>query len=91
MYLYHFRKDNEIVVFQANWVPRLMVACCHNLKLSFNFCALEIQSLHPHLLFSADNWVKAEVHLKMQNDYMGVPVQMSFTANKTNKSSQVCI
>lgn len=67
MYLYHFRKDNEIVVFQANWVPRLMAACCHNLKLSFNFCALEIWSLHPHLLFSADNWLKAEVYLRMGN------------------------
>lgn len=91
MYLYHFRKDNEIVVFQANWVPRFMVACCHNLKLSFNFCALEIWSLHPHLLFSADNWVKAEVHLRMENSYMRVPVWMSFTANKTTKSSQISI
>lgn len=72
MYLYLFRKDNEIVVFQANWVPRLMVACCHNLKLSFNFSALESWSLHPHLFFSTDNWVKAEVYLRM-----GFPVPMS--------------
>lgn len=68
MYLYHFGKDNEIVVFQTNWVPRLMAACCHCLKLSFNFCALEIWSLHLHLRFSADNPMKAEVQLRVEND-----------------------
>lgn len=62
----------------------LMAACCHNLKLSFNFCALEILSLHPHLLFSTGNWLKAEVHLRTGNKYMELPDCMSLTTKQLN-------